>query len=927
MLEDATKSEPSPRPIGRSSAAPLVGRRREREVLERLLQSAAGPRGAVLVVHGEPGVGKTALLDFAVEAAAGFRIVRTVGVQSEMELPFAAVQQLCAPILELRQRLSRPQRLALEVAFGLTDGPVPSVFLIGLAILGLVSEAAEDRPLLFVVDDAQWLDHASAAALSIVARRLTAENVALLVAARDPDETFAGLPELTVRGLSRTDARMLLEAVLPSPLDTRVLERVVAETGGNPLALLELPRGLSPTQLAGGFGLPAAVPLHAGIEDRFVRWFAALPADARRLVLLAAADPTGDAALVWRAAERLGIGETAALAAESDGMLTFAGAVTFRHPLVRSAVYRAAGPEERSEVHRAIAASIDPDVDPDRRAWHRAQGATMPDEDIAAELERSAARAQARGGFAAAAAFLERSSALTLDPARRAGRALAAAHARQQAGGLDDALALVGSAEAGPLDEFQRAQAEVLRARILFAADRGREAPALLLAAARRLGSLDGRRAREVYLDALTAAVFAGRLGGEYDAKRVARAARAAAPLSPQPGPADLLLDGLAALITDGPAAGNPILRQALGAFRRDRIQSEDPLRWLWLAGRTAGFMWDYESWDSLCTEQVRAAREVGALAELPLALSSCVGVKLFAGDLRSATSLVEESAVLAAAVDRRVIPPYGQLSVAAFRGREHDFTSLARTSAIDFNARGEGLGLTLALWVTAALYNGLGRYDAAFAAATDATENPRELWFSTFGLVELIEAASRSGRSQQAAEALEVLIESTRASGTPWALGVEARSRALLQEGDAADQLDREAIERLEPTHLKLDLARSRLVYGEWLRRQRRRLDARTELRAAHELFADFGMEAFTERARIELNATGEHVRKRTVDTVEQLTPQEAQVSRLAAVGNTNREIAAQLFISPSTVEYHLGKAFRKLDVSSRTQLARRLP
>jgi len=922
VLGNVTKSA---LPLG-SSGVPLVGRRRERDALERLLQSAAGSRGAVLVVHGEPGVGKTALLDFAVEAAASrFRIVRTIGVQSEMELPFAAVQQLCAPILELRQRLPLPQRLALEVAFGLTDGPVPNGLLIGLAILGLVSEAAEDRPLLCVVDDAQWLDRASAAALSMVARRLTAENVVLLVAARDLDETFAGLPELTIRGLGRADARTLLEAVLPSPLDGQVLERVVAETGGNPLALLELPRGLSPAQLAGGFGLPAAVPLHAGIEERFTRWFAALPADARRLVLLAAADPTGDAALVWRAAERLGIGETAAFATESDGMVSFSGAVTFRHPLVRSAVYRSAGPEERSEVHRAIAASIDPDVDPDRRAWHRAQGATMPDEDVAAELERSAARAQARGGFAAAAAFLERSSALTLDPARRAGRALAAAHARQQAGGLDDALALVGSAEAGPLDESQRAEAEVLRARILFAADRGREAPALLLAAARRLGSLDGRRAREVYLDALTAAIFAGRLGGEYDAKRVARAVRAAAPMSQQPGPADLLLDGLAALITDGPAAGDPILRQAFDAFQREPIQ--DPLRWLWLAGRTAGFIWDHDRWDSLSTKQVRAARDVGALAELPLALSSCVGVKLFSGDLRAATSLVEESDVLAAVVDRRVVPPYGHLSVAAFRGREHDFTNLVRTSTVDFNARGEGLGLTLAHWVTAALYNGLGRYEEAFAAATEATADPRELWFSTFGLVELIEAASRSGRGERAAEALDVLTGSTRASGTPWALGVEARSRALLKEDEAAEPLYREAIERLGPTRLQLDLARSHLLYGEWLRRQRRRLDARAELRVAHEMFADFGMEAFAERARIELNATGEHARKRTVDTVEQLTPQEAQVSRLAALGNTNREIAAQLFISSSTVEYHLGKAFRKLGVTSRTQLARRLP
>ena len=927
MLEKVSYSARPPGALGRSSGASLVGRRREREVLERLLQSAASGESGVLVVLGEPGVGKTALLDFAIEAAARFRTVRTTGIESEVELPFAATQQLCAPILERRQGLPAPQRLALEVAFGLADGPAPNAFLVGLAILGLLAEAATDRPLLCVVDDAQWLDRASAAALSIVARRLTAENVALLVAARELGATFAGLPELTVRGLGRTEARTLLETVLSAPVDGQVLDRVVVETGGNPLALLELPRGLSPAQLAGGFGLPAAVPLHASIEERFIRWFAALPTDARRLVLLAAADPTGDAALIWRAAEHLGIGESAALAAESEGLVVFSEAITFRHPLVRSAVYRVAGADERSEAHRAIAVSIDPSVDPDRRAWHRSQGATMPDEDVASDLERSATRAQARGGVAAAAAFLERSSALTPDPARRAGRALAAAHARQQAGGLDDALTLVASAEAGPLDTFQRAQAEVLKARILFASERGRDAPVLLLAAAKRLESLDPGRAREVYLDALTAALFAGRLAGDYDARRVARAVRDAPPASTAARPVDLLLEGLAVLITDGHAAGKPILRRAVDAFQGDRIGSEDPLRWLWVAGRTAGFIWDYESWDSLTAKQVRAAREVGAIAELPLALSTRVGVKIFGGDLRAAAALVDESDVLASAIDSRVVPPYGRLSVTAFRGREHDLLEMLRTSTADFIARGEGLGLTLAQWVTAAMHNGFGRYGEAFTAASEATQNPRELWFSSFGLFELIEAASRSGHTQQAAEALGVLLESTDASGTPWALGVEARSRALLQDGDAAEALYRQAIERLEPTRLQLDLARSHLLYGEWLRRERRRLDARSELRVAHEMFADFGMDAFAERARTELEATGEHARKRTVDTLEQLTPQEAQVSRLAALGNTNREIAAQLFISPSTVEYHLRKAFRKLDVSSRTQLGRRLP
>ncbi|HEX3428711.1 MAG TPA: LuxR C-terminal-related transcriptional regulator [Candidatus Limnocylindrales bacterium] len=916
---------PLPMPVTGSRSEELVGRDREREVLERVLASARIGRAAVLVVRGEPGVGKTALLD-AVAAGTELHVLRTVGIEGEVELPFAAVQQLCAPILELRTRLPAPQRLALEVAFGLSTGQPPNAFLIGLAIVGLLSEAAAERPLFCIVDDAQWLDRASTAALSVVARRLSAERIALVFAMREVGGPAAGLPELEVRGLGHRHARALLEAALPAPMDGLVLERVIIETRGNPLALLELPRRMSPTQLAGGFGLPAAVPVHAGIEDSFRTWFAALPDDARRLVLLASADPTGDAALVWRAARALGIGESAALAAESEGLVAFDGAVTFRHPLVRTAVYRAAGADERSQAHRALAASIDSNVDPDRRAWHRAQGATMPDEQIAAELEGSAARAQARGGSAAAAAFLERAAALTIDPALRAGRTLAAARARHLSGGLDDALALVVSAEVGPLDEFQRANAEVLKARIFFAADRGSEAPALLLAAAERFEPLNASLARETYLDALTAALFAGRLGGEFDAEHVARAAQSAPHAPALARAADHLLDGLTTLVVAGHSSGNPILRQAFASFRIDPIETEDSLRWLWLAGRTAASIWDYESWDSLTAKQIRAARLAGALAQLPLALTTRVGVEIFAGDLEAAASLLDELDVLAASTDPRVVPRYGFLTVAAFRGREPEFLDVFERSAAEFNARGEGLGLTLAYWVRAALYNGLGRYDEAFAAATESSLNPRELWFSTYGLVELIEAASRSGREERGREAVKALAESTGASATPWALAVEARSRALLQEGDSAESLYREAIDRLEPTRLRLDLARSHLLYGEWLRRGRRRLDARAELRVAHEMFTDFGMEAFAERARIELEATGEHVRKRTVATLDELTPQEAQISRLVALGNTNREIAAQLFISPSTVEYHLRKVFRKLDVTSRTELARRL-
>jgi DNA-binding CsgD family transcriptional regulator len=778
---------------------------------------------------------------------------------------------------------------------------------------------------LWLVDDAQWLDRASAQALAFVARRLMAERIAVIFATREVDAPLARLPELPVGPLGYRDARTLLEAVVPGPVDDQVLERIIAEAHGNPLALLELPRGMTPTQLAGGFALPGALPVSEQVMDSFTRRLTALPTDAQRLLLVAAADPTGDLALVWRAARRLGIPQAAAEAAEAEGFLSLEARVTFRHPLIRSAVYQSAATDRRSEVHHALAEATDPDTDPDRRVWHRALAASAPDDEIADELERSAARARARGGLAATAAFLERSSALTLDPARRASRALAAAQATQQAGSLDEAERLLASAEVGPLDSLELVQIDVLRAQIV-AVNRGSDAPAHLLAAAKRLEALDIGLARQIHLDALTAALFAGRLGGAGDARSVATSARAAPPF---PGPsrgADLLLDGLAALITEGSAAGTPILRTAIEAFARDRIGTEEGLRWLWLAGRAAAFIWDYDSWDSLTRRQIRVARDLGALAHLPLALSTHIGVQLFAGQLRAAASLVAESDTLAEAISGWSVPPYGALVLAAFRGLDEETTRLVRTSAADFRARGEGMGLTVSQWATAVLENGRARYDEAYEAASEATADPHELFFSTFATVELIEAASRTGRRERAIEALEVLSESTRASGTPWALGVEARSRAVVTADEAAEPLYREAIERLQPTRLRLDLARAHLLYGEWLRRARRRLDARTELRLAYDLFTDFGMEAFAQRSRIELEATGEHARKRTNDTLDELTAQEAQISRLAADGNTNREIAAQLFISPSTVEYHLHKAFRKLDVTSRTQLAKKL-
>jgi DNA-binding CsgD family transcriptional regulator len=907
----------------------LQDRRSECRTLERLLEAVRAGRSVTLVVRGEPGVGKTALLEYMVERASECRVVRAAGVQSEMELPFAGLHQLCAPMFDRLARLPGPQRDALGVAFGLSGGHAPDRFLIGLAVLGLLSEVAEEQPLVCVVDDAQWLDQASAQVLAFVARRLVAESVSLVFAVREPGGELKGLPELEVEGLADGDARALLGSVIRGPLDERVRDRIVAETHGNPLALLELPRGLSPVELAGGFGLPDAPALSGRIEDSFRQRVQNLPAPTRRLLLVAAAEPVGEPGLVARAAERLSAGRDAAEPAVAAGLFEFGARVRFRHPLVRSAVYRAASPEDRRSAHRALADATDPEVDPDRRAWHRAHATSGPDEDVAAELERSAGRAQARGGLAAAAAFLERAVALTPTLAPRAERALAAAQTKYQAGALDAALGLLATAESGPLDELQRAQVDVLHAQITFASGRGSEAPPLLLKAAKRLEPLDVLLAREIYVEALASAIFTGRFGSRAAVREVAESARAA-PAAPQPPrAADLLLDGLAVLITNGYAAGTPMLKRALGAFRSDDISSEEDLRWLRFACRTAMDLWDDETWEVLATRYVQLARDAGAHTVLPIASSNRIMVHLLAGELAAAGSLLEDARAVSEATGSRLasFDIVVAVALAGSRGREDELSELIETGMNEVVARGEGVGFSVLHWASAVLFNGLGRYEKARDAAQQASAYPHELLFSNWGLVELVEAADRSGNAEAAADALERLSETTRASGTDWALGIEACSRALLSEGEAAEDLYRDAIDRLGRTRVRVALARAHLLYGEWLRRVRRRVDAREELRTAHELFTEFGMEAFAERARVELLATGETARRRAVEIRAQLTAQEAHIARLARDGLSNAEIGARLFISPRTVQYHLRKVFAKLDISSRNQLHRVLP
>ena len=909
-------------------ASGFLGRTSEREVLDRLLANVRAGQSGVLLIRGEAGIGKTALLRYAARQAAGFRVAQVTGVQAEMELPFAATHQLCAPMLPRLDALPRPQRDGLSVVLGLASGEVPDRFLVGLAVLSLLSVVAEERPLLCLVDDAQWLDAASSQVLGFVARRVLAESVAIVVAVREsaaaPD--FDGLPELRLGGLDDDDARSLLASASPGRLDDRVRDRIVAEIRGNPLALLELPRRMTAAELAGGFELPAAGGLPAHIEDHYLRRVAELPEATRRLMLVAAADPVGDPTLVWRVADRLGIGPGALAPAVEAELLEIGAGVRFRHPLVRSAIYRAAPLGERQRVHEALAELSDSQLDADYRAWHRALAAAGPDDDVAAELEHSAGRAQKRGGLAAAAAFLERAATLTVDPARQAQRALTAAQAKQQAGASEAALALLANAQAGPLDPLQRARSELLRAEIAFTSSRGGAAPALLLSAAKTIEPLDAAVARDTYIEVLSAALFAARFAGPSGGVReVAGAVQATrSGVAPQ-SPPDLLLHGWASLFADGCAAATPMLQQALLAFG-DGTTAAEHLHLLWLVTITAPVVWDDACWEVLSRRHVELARSSGALSELPLALNSRAFIHLFRGELDTADALIEEARVATEATGAG-LTPWGAVALAALRGREPDASAMLDGARADATRRGEGIGVTVVAWARAILHNGLGAHDNALAAAQEAVECPTNSAAAAWAMAELVEAATRAGEPEAAAAAAGRFGEIAQAAGTDWALGVDARSRALLSTGTVAEERHREGIDRLGRGRMRVDQARAHLLYGEWLRREGRRVDAREQLRTAHEMLGVIGMEAFAERARRELLATGEKVRARRTDNRDDLTPQEEQIARLARDGLSNPEIGTRLFLSPRTVEWHLHHVFGKLGIRSRRDLVRSLP
>lgn len=905
----------------------LVGRRDEQRKLAELLERVRSGGGGVLVLRGEAGIGKTALLRDFRDHASDLRVIALSGAESEIELAYASVQQLCAPLLGHIDQLPGPQKNALTVALGLRDGASPNRLLVSLAVLSLLADAGAERPTICIIDDAQWVDRASLQALAFVARRLAADPVVLVFAARGSQAhpELAALPELHLGGLADADARALLSAMMPARLNEIVRDNIIAEADGNPLALLELNRALPPARLAGGYGLAAAKPLAMRIEQTYGDRLRDLPPKTRTLLLLAAAEPTGEPAWLWAAAARLGVGADAGIPAEQSGMATVDSRLRFRHPLVRSAVYRSAASSERRQAHAALAEVVSGPFADEHRAWHRAHATDAPDETVAADLVQSADHARRRGGSAAAAAFLAHSVQLTPDPVRRAERALAAALSKLDAGDPEAAAQLL-VVVAGADNELLSARAHLLRAKIAFAAQRGRDAPPLLLAAAQRLQSVDAAWARDAYLEALVAAMIVGRLYTNENGSAAAIAA-AARKATPPPGPAtaaDLFLDGLIVRITEGHAAAAPLLRRAISHYLAEDVAGTADPRSHDITLRVLLDLFDQDTYNSLNARQLELLGAAGELTVLPAALTTYAGVCVTAGDFAQAEDLLEQSDAISTATGA---PPHRSIQtyLAACRGHEKLGKELAHTTIQDATARGEGSEITVVLFALAVLHNGLAQYDEAFAACTTALEYD-DVGMYGHVLNEMVEAASRSGKTSVAETAAAQLIERAEATGTPTALGYSARAKALLSTGQVAEHEYRSAITELEKSPLKVMTARTHLIFGEWLRRESRRTEARTELRIAHEMFTRMGADGLAERTRRELQAAGESARaERGGRSMATLTTQESYIARLAGDGYTNSEIASHLFISPRTVEWHLSKIFTKLGVSSRRELRQR--
>jgi len=908
---------------GPASGPALLGRQAECEVLGRLAANARAGHGGALVVRGGPGAGKTALLDYLGRRASGFLVVRVAGIESEQDCAFAALHRLCGLLWDRRDRLAGPQRDALATAFGELAADSPDHFLVGLAVLNLLSTAATDQPVLCVVDDAQWLDAASMRAVAIAARRLAAGPVALIAGSRHADagRDFAGVPDLALPALADEDARALLDSRLTGPVDPGVRDQMLVEARGNPLQLLQAATRQTPEELAGGFGLPADLTVPDQEDEAVRRELDTLPATTRLLLLIAATEPTGNPVLVLRAARRLGADlepETAA------GIIEFTGRVRFLHHRARSVAYWAASPTDRQLAHRALAASVDPYAEPHRLAWHLAHASTALDEDVASAIEDAAESAGNRGGVAASAMFYEHAAMRTPDAARRASRALAAARAKHRGGARGSALRLLAIAQAGPLDDLGRRRAALLSAQLTAG---GPGTAQGLVAAAAQLESLDPVTAHEGYGEALYTARSAGQLAGDSDLREVAAAVRTAQAAAGRPShDEDDLAGGLALLITDGFTAGGPALRRALGALSEQAEHAAPGCARLLLGCRVARDLWDHATWRRLSGQLTGEARQAGELHVLPTALHNGALAELLAGDATAAAAMARQADAVAQAAGITAAP-YASLGLAAWSGAEATVERLMTTVTPRMLARREGRWLTAAAWATALMNNGLGRYEEALAAAEEGAAGPVGLGLTAWSLAELIEAAARLGHPERAYDALGRLGAIAAASESGWASGLLARSQALMTEDEAAEQHYRTAITLLDRAGVTAELARARLLYGEWLRRRMRRMDAREQLREAHQVLTAMGAAGFAARARGELMATGETARRRVPETACALTAQEVQIARLAADGLTNPEIGVKLFLSARTVEWHLRKVYVKLGVSSRRRLREALP
>lgn len=913
-----------------STPRDLVGRDAECFRLERLHGDLLRGNSATLVLRGEVGIGKTALLNYIVDISSSLHVSEARGIESDMELPYAGLHQLCGPFLDGIPLLPAPQAEAIRVAFGISRGEAPERFLVGLAVLTLWAKASETRPLLLVVDDAQWLDRLSAQTLEFVARRLVAEQIALVMAVRTPEgaKAFAGLDELWVRGLSSTATGALLDSAVDGPVDPKVRSRIVAETRGNPLAVLELCRGRSAVDLAYGLQQHRDHSIADQMVHDYARRISELPTATQQLLLLAAAEPVGDPSLLVRAANELGIAVDAA-PATSAGLIEVGESIRFAHPLARAAAYIAADPVDRRSAHRALARATDESQDPDRKAWHFAQAADGPDEAVAAGLERAAGRARERGGMAAEAVLHERAAELTPDAVTRGHRALAAAEAHFSAAAPDRATELAAMADQCPMHPMDEARLTRLRARVLFARSRGQEAGPLLLDAAAQFSQLHSSLARDTYLEAISAIVFSGRVHGAHGAQAAALAARRSHAPASSSVAADHLLQGVSAILALGPRQGLPTLKAALVPFVEEQHHSrEAALRWLLLTPvALESFIhhdWNLNAWEQISSRAVRVARDLGALGVLPSALIYAGGVKIHHGDFVGAAALLDEAEELTRATGQAQ-HAYGHLVLSAWRGDRDDAIRLIAAVRDLGQSSGEASLVAATGYVSSVLFNGLARYDQAVEAAGEAIAHDG-FNFSGLSLVEHLEALTHLGRRDDAERSLARLLELTDATETGWARGARARGRALLSNGAPAATLFEEALDAFESARVRVEVARTHLNYGEWLRRNRRAALARDHLRTSFDMFNVMGARAFAERARRELLATGEKLAVPTPARVNQLTPQEEQIALLAASGLTNPQIGAELFISPHTVEWHLRKVYSKLDIASRKDLERAL-